>query len=67
VPELIQGDCTGASIARALRDLLTDPARAEAMRADLQGVRARLGEPGAIGRAARIAWDMIAPARGGAR
>ncbi|HET8946114.1 MAG TPA: lipid-A-disaccharide synthase [Candidatus Polarisedimenticolia bacterium] len=67
VPELIQDDCAGPPIARALRDLLTDPARAEAMRAGLQAVRARLGEPGAIGRAARIAWDMIAAARGGAR
>lgn len=67
VPELIQDECRGLPIARALRDLLTDPARAEAMRTDLQAVRARLGEPGAIGRAAHIAWDMIAPARGGAR
>jgi lipid-A-disaccharide synthase len=64
VPELIQEDCNGAMIARTLRDLLTDPGRAETMRRDLQGVRARLGEPGAIGRAARIAWDMIARARG---
>jgi len=67
VPELIQEDCQGPRIARALREILTDPARAEAMRTDLQAVRARLGEPGAIGRAARIAWDMIAAARGGAR
>jgi len=67
VPELIQHECAGAPIARALRELLTDPARAEAMRADLATVRARLGEPGAIGRAAHIAWDMIAAARGGAR
>ncbi|HEV8200060.1 MAG TPA: lipid-A-disaccharide synthase [Candidatus Polarisedimenticolia bacterium] len=67
VPELIQDECQGPPIARALRELLTDPARAEAMRRDLQTVRARLGEPGAIGRAAHIAWDMIAAARGGAR
>ena len=37
------------------------------LRDDLRTVRARLGEPGAIGRAASIAWDMIAAARGGAR
>jgi lipid-A-disaccharide synthase len=67
VPELIQDECAGAPIARALRDLLTDPARTGAMRTDLKAVRERLGEPGAIGRAARIAWDMIAAARGGAR
>jgi lipid-A-disaccharide synthase len=67
VPERIQGECTGDAIARALRDLLTDPKRAEEMRAGLGAVRARLGEPGAIGRAARIAWDMISAARDGAR
>ncbi|HYV18344.1 MAG TPA: lipid-A-disaccharide synthase [Verrucomicrobiae bacterium] len=67
VPELIQDECAGPSIARALRGILTDPARAGAMRSELEGVRARLGEPGAIGRVAHIAWDMIAAARGGAR
>jgi lipid-A-disaccharide synthase len=67
VPELLQDECRGDRIAAALRALLTDPPRAEAIRRDLQAVRARLGEPGAIGRAARIAWDMIAAPRGGAR
>ncbi|HEU4401987.1 MAG TPA: lipid-A-disaccharide synthase [Candidatus Polarisedimenticolia bacterium] len=64
VPELVQGDCRGAAIARELRRILTDPAAAESMRRGLAGVRARLGRPGAIGRAAAAAWDMIGAARG---
>ena len=67
VPELLQDECTGERIAVVVRGLLTDPAASQRMRDDLQTVRARLGEPGAIVRAARIAWDMIAAARGGAR
>lgn len=67
VPERIQDQCTGDAIAAALRDLLTDPGRAEEMRVNLRTVRARLGEPGAIARVARIAWDMISAARDGAR
>ncbi|HZN04791.1 MAG TPA: lipid-A-disaccharide synthase [Candidatus Polarisedimenticolia bacterium] len=67
VPELLQEECRGERIAAALRAILTDPGEAERMRDGLRSVRARLGEPGAIGRAARIAWDMIAAARGGAR
>jgi lipid-A-disaccharide synthase len=60
VPELVQGACTPAAIAREVRAILTDPRLAERMRAGLAGVRRRLGEPGAIGRVARAAWDMIA-------
>jgi lipid-A-disaccharide synthase len=63
VPELMQGECRPDRIAAALRALLTDPARAATMRDDLSKVRARLGEPGSIDRAARAAWDMIADRR----
>lgn len=63
VPELVQGDCSPERIAAGLRTLLTDPPRAQAMRDDLSLVRARLGEPGAIDRAARSAWGMIARRR----
>jgi lipid-A-disaccharide synthase len=60
VPELVQDRCTGKDIAAEARALLTDPGRLARMRADLLEVRGRLGAPGAIGRAAAAAWDMIA-------
>jgi lipid-A-disaccharide synthase len=52
VPELIQSDCTAERIAREAIALLTDRARADAMRRDLAGVRDALGAPGASRRAA---------------
>jgi lipid-A-disaccharide synthase len=52
VPELIQADFTPESVARETVTLLTDPARAGEMRRSLASVRARLGAPGASGRAA---------------
>jgi lipid-A-disaccharide synthase len=59
VPELVQERCRGAVIAAEARAILTDPARMAQMRAGLLEVRGRLGSPGAIGRVARVAWDMI--------
>ena len=58
-PELVQNDCTPERIAVELRRILTDPPAAESMRRALSGVRSRLGRPGAIGRVAAAAWDMI--------
>jgi len=58
-PELVQAECTAERIAEELRRLLTDPREAETMRRALAGVRSRLGRPGAIGRVAAAAWDMI--------
>lgn len=52
VPELIQERFTPAAVAREAMTLLTDDARASAMRDDLADVRARLGGPGASDRAA---------------
>jgi lipid-A-disaccharide synthase len=61
VPELIQDDCTPEAVAREVLSLLTDPARAEQMRASLREVRERLGSPGASARAAEA---VLAIARG---
>ena len=52
VPELIQQDCTPSRVAAEAVSLLTDTTRADAMRAALADVRARLGGPGATARAA---------------
>jgi lipid-A-disaccharide synthase len=51
-PELIQGALTPEAVAREAVSLLTDRARAEAMRRDLADVCARLGGAGASARAA---------------
>ncbi len=52
VPELIQDGFTPATVAAEAVSLLTDRARADAMRRDLAEVRATLGAPGASRRAA---------------
>ncbi|HUF47548.1 MAG TPA: lipid-A-disaccharide synthase [Vicinamibacterales bacterium] len=52
VPELIQEACTPERVAGEAVSLLTDQARADAMRQDLADVRAKLGTPGASDRAA---------------
>jgi len=64
IPELIQGDCTPERIAAELRRILIDPQVSGSMRQALSSVRTRMGRPGAIGRVASTAWDMIrAPGR----
>ena len=52
VPELIQRDATVGHIVLEAARFLDDPARAARTRAELARVRAKLGEPGAAGRAA---------------
>jgi lipid-A-disaccharide synthase len=52
VPELIQDRFTPEAVAREAVSLLTDRARADAMRRDLVDMRSRLGGPGASDRAA---------------
>jgi len=59
VPELIQGDFTPSAVAAEIRKLLESPHAREEMRADLTEVRASLGEPGAIGRAAAAFAAML--------
>jgi lipid-A-disaccharide synthase len=60
VPELIQDAATAANIAREAVSLLTDPARAAAMRRDLADVRSKLGGPGASRRAAEAVLQVVA-------
>jgi len=64
VPELIQDDFTPAAVAAEALRVLTDPAHAAAVRAELAAVRARLGTPGASRRAAEA---VLETARAGRR
>ena len=64
VPELIQDAFTPEAVASEALQLLTDPQRAEHMRASLRDVRAKLGGPGASARAAR---SVLETARTAAR
>ncbi len=59
VPELVQRACRPEPIASELRRILTDPRVTADMRRSLAEVRARLGSPGAIDKAARASWGMI--------
>ncbi|MDG2303784.1 MAG: lipid-A-disaccharide synthase [Candidatus Binatia bacterium] len=59
VPELLQSQVTPERIAAEARLILDDPARGAEIEEDLRQVRARLGKPGAAGRAAKIAADMM--------
>jgi lipid-A-disaccharide synthase len=52
VPELIQDDFTPRAVADHALRVLTDPAHAKSVRAELREVRAMLGHPGASRRAA---------------
>ena len=58
VPELIQEDCTADNIAAETLSLLTNRDRAEEARRGLADVRARLGGPGASGRAADAVLEV---------
>jgi lipid-A-disaccharide synthase len=58
VPELIQDDFTPEATARHALAVLTDPAHAAGVRADLAAVRARLGSAGASRRAAEAILEI---------
>jgi len=57
VPELIQGEVTGARLAQEATRLLDHPVAATAQRAAFKDLRARLGEPGVGIRVARAVLD----------
>lgn len=59
VPELIQRDVTAEKLVRAAEPLLSNSIRAETVTA-LRALREKLGSPGAAGRVATIALEMIA-------
>ena len=62
VPELIQDECTAEGIAAETLSFLTNRQRADETKRALGDVRARLGGPGASGRAAEAVLEV---ARGG--
>jgi lipid-A-disaccharide synthase len=59
VPELIQGQVTARNLVRAAEPMLAESLHAE-VSAALKSVRARLGAPGAAGRVAAMALEMMA-------
>ena len=58
VPELIQDAFTPQAVAAEAIKVLSDPAHAARVRADLREVRAKLGGPGASARAARAVLEI---------
>jgi lipid-A-disaccharide synthase len=64
VPELIQDRFTPEAVAREAVSLLSDSARAEAMRRDLAEMRSRLGGSGASERAAAAVLKVASMAHG---
>lgn len=62
VPELIQGEANPERIADEAERLLTDTGARDEMRAGLAGLRPRLGESGASGRAADAVLEKLGEA-----
>jgi lipid-A-disaccharide synthase len=60
VPELIQGEATPERVAAEVIDLLTNTERKGRIKSALSEIRNKLGSAGASGRAARLAYDMLA-------
>jgi lipid-A-disaccharide synthase len=62
VPEILQGEVTGARLALEAERLLVDPVAATAQRAAFKEVRSRLGQPGVGARAARAVLKVVGAA-----
>ncbi len=60
VPELLQEEATADNVAKAVLDLWLNPNSQQRMREKYAVMRSKLGEPGAVGRAARIVVDVAA-------
>lgn len=58
VPELLQDDVNAATIAAAVRQLLTDQAYRKTVLADLESVRLSLGSSGAVERVAQVVLSV---------
>jgi lipid-A-disaccharide synthase len=58
-PELIQSDVNGQRIASEALAILLNHEKKQEMITELQDIRSKMGEPGAAGRAAKIACDML--------
>ena len=58
-PELLQRDANGPRIAAEALAILLNERKKQEVIAELQDIRAKLGEPGAARRAAQIACEMI--------
>jgi lipid-A-disaccharide synthase len=63
VPELVQRQATARRVADAAIALLRDESRGVTIREGLREVRERLGEPGAVDRAAEAVLGMLAEGR----
>ncbi len=59
VKELIQKNLTSRSLANELEILLNDPAKQAEIKETYRGVREKLGERGAAGRVARMAFELM--------
>ena len=60
LPELIQNEVTSGNVSQAAISLMQDEAVRSRTRIDLQEVRVKLGEPGAVRRVAGIVLDVAA-------
>lgn len=66
IPELLQADANAGGIAREALAILLDPAEKRRLEQDLQEVRRKLGEPGAVERVAKVILEVAAAQPGGA-